>query len=189
MKKVTMFLLLVIVASTMLMAAAPLRLVRLNIINKSGNVIYMQLKGQVSDQFYYLTVAEGDRVNPEDVTFTIVQDVYSRTTWYGPGDAACEGLSTKGQLWAIKNIKLNFTPCGRANIYSRTVLKWDPVLQAWVWYTPFKTLYGEPSWGEKVSYFKWIEAYTLYGWGTCLGVVKKRSYKSPRKGCLWVYKY
>jgi hypothetical protein len=174
MKKVTLLLLLVIVASTLLMAAAPLKLVRVWTINKSGHTIYMKLEGMVEENFYYLTIPWGDTLMPDHSSYTIVQDIYSRETWYGPGDYDCEGLKSSGELWAIKQMKLTFTPCGRINEY------WDTG----------KILYGEPSWGEKVSYWEWVDAYGVVGGLGCWWVVGTVKYRSPnRYNCYFLYKY
>jgi uncharacterized protein (UPF0333 family) len=74
------------------------KLVRLKLINKSDQPVYLQLNGA---QFYYLTV------NPKTTkTFTVKQGVYSRTTW------AC-GASAIGTLNMSSQVKLNFIPCDR----------------------------------------------------------------------------
>lgn len=181
MKKVTLLLLLVLVASSLLMAAAPLRLVRLYTINKSYHTIYMKLEGTATDSFYYLTIPYGTKLNPDYSEFTLVQDVYSRTTWYGPGDLGCEGLKSTGELWVVKQMKLTFTACGHPNIRGWLIIGnlRFPIYN-----------YGEPTWGEKVSYFKWIEAWgvNVTGWG-CFWGVATRSYKSPLGSCYFLYKY
>jgi hypothetical protein len=166
MKKVSLILLLVIFASVALMAASPLKLVRLTFINKSGHTIYVKLEGKSEGNFYYLTIPEGTKEIPEEVTFTVVQDIYSRTMWYGPG-GDCEGGSNDGELWAIKHSKFVFTPCGQR-----------------VWTN------GEPSWGEKIVYFKYIDAYALnvIG-GGCYWTVKSSTYKSPTGSCFFLWKY
>ena len=191
-KKVSLLLLVVFVASALLMAAAPMRLVRLTVINKSAHTIYMKLEGSsVGEQFYYLTIGKGTKSSPNEETFTIVQDVYSRTTWYGPGDEDCEGWKTSGDLIATKNMKLVFLPCGtRGRYYGLRAGIWGPYISPvtglvtwWVFVKP-KYNYGEPYWGEKVTYYKWVEA---VGNG-CLWVVDEKSFKSPR-GCWFAYQY
>ena len=125
MKKVSLILLVVILASVALMAATPLKLVRLTFINKSGHVVYIKLEGKVEGNFYYLTVPYGTKEIPDDVTFTVMQDVYTRTTWYGPGDYECEGTKSSGELWAIKHSKFVFTPCNqRVNTWGEPT--WGP---------------------------------------------------------------
>jgi hypothetical protein len=82
MKKVSLLVLLAIVASTLLMAAIPTTIVRLTIINKSEYDVYMKLEGSsVTQSFYYLTVPSGTRDNPTVKVFTIMADLYTRTTW------------------------------------------------------------------------------------------------------------
>jgi hypothetical protein len=165
MKKVSLILLLVILASVLLMAATPLKLVRVTFINKSGHVVYLKLEGKVSGQFYYLTIPKGDKTIPEEVTFTLMTDVYTRQMWYGPGDFGCEGVSNKGELWAVQTSKFVFTPCEQI--------------------PPNK---GEPVWGEKVVYFKWISTSTA-DLGACYWTVSTKTYKSPAAGCAYLWKY
>ena len=168
MKKLSLLLLLVILASSLLMAASPLRLVRMYVVNRSGHTIYMKLEGQVNDQFYYLTIPYGSREHPKGSQWTLVEDVYTRTTWYGPGDLECEGWKSKGTLWAVKQFKITFTPCGQ-----------------------FTNGPGEPTWGEKVTYFKKINS--VYGVGIpgmgCAFVIKTKTYVGPLGSCYFLYKY
>ena len=91
MKKVILLVLAFMLVSVFLTASAhPGDLLRLSIINKSGNEIYLRLQSFNKDggQFYYLTIPAGTKTDPEAVSFTIVEDIYYRTTWYGPGDYA-----------------------------------------------------------------------------------------------------
>lgn len=188
MKKVSLLLLLVIVASTLLMAAAPLKLVRVWTINKSGHTIYMKLEGISEGNFYYLTIPWGDKVLPDHSSYTIVQDIYSRTTWYGPGDYDCEGLKSSGELWAVKQMKLTFTPCGQINYYKYWAL--DPVTLLPVVVNSGKILWGEPTWGEKVSYWEWVDAYYVSGNLGCWWGLTTWKYRSPnRYNCYFLYKY
>ena len=170
MKKVSLILLLVILATTLLMAASPIRLVRLTFINKSGHVVYIKLTGKKEDNFYYLTVPYGSKELPDDETFTVVQDVYERETWYGPGDYECEGTKSSGELWAVQNSKFVFTPCNQ--------------------YLTVNQGQGEPTWGEKIVYFKYVDAYALNAFfGGCYWVVKTRTYKTPTGNCFFLWKY
>lgn len=177
MKKVTMLLLVVLLASMLLMAQAPMRLVRVTVINKSGHTIFMKLTGIQSDQFYYLTVPKGTKSSPEVTDYTLVQDVYERETWYGPGDSECEGWKTSGQLFVTKQLKLTFVPCGTVPVRRVGI---DPVTGNWL----YAVNYGEPSWGEKISYFKWTAA----AGNGCFAIVWSASFKSPR-GCYFHYQY
>src|SRR5574338_1376686 len=100
MKKVALLVLLVLVTSTLLMAAIPTKMVRLTIINKSDPgvgsgdyTVYMKLTGSaVTDAFYYLVIPAGSQDAPTVRVFTIMQDVYDRETWQS------DGLRSTGQL-------------------------------------------------------------------------------------------
>ena len=123
MKKTLLFVVIVMIASMLLTAAAatPKSQVWLHIINKTDQLVAMQLKGYGSKHElinnYYLTVKKD-----YDDLFWIERNVYNRTTW------AC-GYKSSGKLYLIHNTRLNFTPC---------------------WGIP--TNQGEPS-QEKVRYF------------------------------------
>jgi len=105
MKKLSMLILLVIVAS-LLVAAIPTKMMRLTIINKSGFDVYMKLEGSpLTDAYYYLTIAAGDRDEPVVKVYTVMSDVYSRTTWQ------CNGLKSSGSLVMAGNTRLTFSPC------------------------------------------------------------------------------
>ena len=166
MKKVSLILLLVIMASVLLMAATPLKLVRVHFINKSGHTIYLKLEGQTQDQFYYLTVPKGTKKIPEDVTFTIMADVYERTMWYGPGDYGCEGVKNSGELFLVQNSKFVFTPCGQVPPNN-----------------------GAPVWGEKVVYYKYMKTAEASNWSGCWWTVKTSTQKSPSGSCAFLWKY
>ena len=170
MKKVSLILLLVILVSVALMAATPFKLLRVKFINKSGHVVYLKLEGQTSDQFYYLTIPKGTKEIPEETDFTITADVYDRTMWYGEGDLGCEGVSNSGELWLVQNSKFVFTPCNQ--------------------YLTVNQGQGEPTWGEKIVYFKYVDAYALNAFfGGCYWVVKTRTYKTPTGNCFFLWKY
>ncbi len=116
MKKVSLLVLLAILASTLLMAAIPTTIVRLTIINKSGYDVYMKLEGSaVTQGFYYLTVPAGDRDVPTVKVFTIMTDLYTRTTWQ------CNGAKSTGTLIVDGNLRLTFTPCGEEAAVSLVV--------------------------------------------------------------------
>jgi len=206
MKKVSMLVLLAIVATTLLMAAIPTAVVRLTMINKSGGDVYMKLEGSaLTGQFYYLTVPAGTREEPVVKVFTIMSDLYQRTTW------EC-GVQNSGTLLVDGNIRLTFVPCGQM------ACKWS--MTTWQWWGCEKTLTevttahryaGEPRM-EKVVYFKylavynskwwdtnpwvagsfrWNNAYLQTGWwnfGCGLWSYRIRSYQLPY-GCAWRYQY
>jgi hypothetical protein len=157
MKKLSMLILLVIVAS-LLVAAIPTKMMRLTIINKSGYDVYMKLEGSpVTEAYYYLTIPAGDRDAPIIKVFTVMSDVYDRTTWQ------CGGLENSGLLVMANNTRLTFLPCGEA---ACPVQHWRPGYEytdacgwthtreaGWVWKPALK---GEPTM-EKVTYWKWVD--------------------------------
>jgi hypothetical protein len=122
------------------------KLVRLQVINKTDQPVYLKLEGKKTDAFYYLTIAADD-----DVTFTVVSDVYKRTTW------TCDGVKSSGELAMTGNVRLVFTPCGKIPL--RKVWRyyeWFDVATA-TWYD-LTVQYMMPNFGEptqeKVFYFK-----------------------------------
>jgi hypothetical protein len=212
MKKVSMLVLLAILASTLLMAAIPTTIVRLTIINKSGYDVYMKLEGSsVTQGFYYLTVPAGDRDVPVVKVFTIMTDLYTRTTWQ------CNGAKSTGTLIVDGNLRLTFTPCGESscgrpggypflnncatvNAYKKWVA--DGSVGTFVppiYFYSFTHRYaGEPRM-EKVTYFKylqydspsWASAYLYTGfWNFGCGTwyYRIRTYRLPY-GCAWQYQY
>jgi hypothetical protein len=95
-------------------AEHPPSLLRLTVINKSGNEIYLRLQSETNSggQFYYLTIPAGTKGSPKVVVYTVVEDIYYRTTWYGPGDnAMCQGMMDTGRLTMDRNNRLVFLPC------------------------------------------------------------------------------
>ena len=106
MKKVMLLVLIVMLASAFLMASGPaLRIVKLTVINKSGNEVMIKLEGSdVGKQFYYLTIPQGSKAWPHVEVFTVLEDVYKRTTWYGEGNPLCTGLSNTGYLLSLIHI-------------------------------------------------------------------------------------
>jgi hypothetical protein len=113
-KKVILLILAVLLVSVFLTAADhPPNLLRLTVINKSGNEVYLRLQSETkSGGFYYLTIPAGTKESPKVEVFTVVEDIYYRTTWYGPGDyALCQGMKDAGQLTMDRNNRLVFLPC------------------------------------------------------------------------------
>jgi hypothetical protein len=102
MKKLSVLLILSMLAVALLAANPPGKLVHLEIINGSGDTVYMKLEGRGTGAFYYLTV-------PKATTkyFTVLVDSYKRTTW------ACGGITSTGSLVMTGNVKLKFVLCGR----------------------------------------------------------------------------
>ena len=187
MKKVLLFgIVAIMIASLLLASGPPLKIVRLTVINKSGNDVFLRLEGSdLGNQFYYLTIPGGTKSMPVVRAYTIIEDVYTRTTTYGEGKYdQCVGVSNSGQLIAHKNIRLTFVPCAYnyprrthlQDVYMSTdkstggagqvitveaweeVAKTDPA-EAATWgpkvISVTTTNNGEPS-QEKVLYQKWL---------------------------------
>lgn len=189
MKKVSLLILLVIVLSTVLMAAVPTKMVRLTIINKSGYDVYMKLEGSaVTEAFYYLTVPSGDRDQPTVKVFTVMSDLYDRTTWQ------CDGVQSSGTLTVDGNIRLTFLPCGQGDFirfyYANGVYTLVPVF--------YPNAQGEPRM-EKVVRFRWLQKglpswvnadlYNGYwNWGCFTFFWRSRTYSRP-DGCWFRYQY
>ena len=155
MKKVSLLVLLAILASTLLMAAIPTTIVRLTIINKSGYDVYMKLEGSaVTQSFYYLTVPSGTRDTPTVKVFTIMADLYQRTTWQ------CNGAKSTGTLIVNGNLRLTFTPCGeRACSWVATTQQfWGCNKDIPVTVETTHRFAGEPRM-EKVTYFKYLSVW------------------------------
>jgi hypothetical protein len=106
MKKLTMVLILVVVASVMLMAAAPsfTKLARFNVWNRTDETINIQLQWNhpddpAKDVFYYLTIPDGTYK-----TFTVERHVYDATIW------SC-GEDADVTLDILTQLQLNFPAC------------------------------------------------------------------------------
>ncbi len=195
MKKVSLLVLLAILASTLLMAAVPTTIVRLTIINKSGFDVFMKLEGSaVTGAFYYLTVPSGTRDTPTVKVFTIMSDVYKRTTWQ------CNGVKSTGTLLVTGMLRLDFTPCGEkaCSWVALTHQFWGCAKNQPMDVFVTHRIAGEPSM-EKVTYFKyvqfggpaWANAYLYTGfWNFGCGTwfYRIRTYRLPY-GCAWYYQY
>jgi len=196
MKKVSLLVLLAIVASTLLMAAIPTTVVRLTIINKSGYDVYMKLEGSaVTEAFYYLTVPSGDRDVPTVKVFTVMSDLYKRTTWQ------CGGAKSSGTLIVDGNIRLTFTPCGeRACGWTNiTTQLWGCRRDQLTVVATAHRYAGEPRM-EKVTYFKYLAVGKNIAWGNAHNYsgfwtfgcgtwyYNLRTYRLPY-GCAWRYQY
>jgi hypothetical protein len=195
MKKVSLLVLLAILASTLLMAAIPTTIVRLTIINKSGYDVYMKLEGSaVTQSFYYLTVPSGTRDTPTVKVFTIMSDLYTRTTWQ------CNGAKSSGTLIVNGNLRLTFTPCGEraCSWVAETTQFWGCEKDIETLVSTTHRIAGEPRM-EKVTYFQylqygnpdWTSAYLYTGfWNFGCGTwyYRIRTYRLPY-GCAWYYQY
>lgn len=79
MKKVILVLL---VAMMVMAVAAPIKLVRLRVINKSGYPIKVQLAGKEFHQPYYLSIDKGTRAYPQENVYTIIPDKYNTKVYF-----------------------------------------------------------------------------------------------------------
>ena len=172
MKKLNLLIIVAILASALLMAATPTKLVRLTIKNNSGDTVYMKLTGEATDAFYYLTIPD-----EEEMVFTVYSDIYARETW------ACDGVKSKGKLIMTGNVRLNFVECGTIP------LRWvgldtngDGLVDTLVQ----RVNKGEPTM-EKVAYFKYW-AGTAYWFGCGFWAVSEKTFKIPT-GCYFRYRY
>jgi len=182
MKKVMLLVLTVMLVSTFLIASGPaLRIVKLTVINKSGNDVMIKLEGSdVGKQFYYLTVPAGSKDWPHVEVFTVLEDVYKRTTWYGEGNPLCVGLSNTGWLVMDRNNRLVFTTC--YNVAKRTIESYDATTNKMV-YTQVVNA-GEPSM-EKVVYIKYTRL--AYGFGVDAADISGSDIAARRCGQTWIY--
>jgi hypothetical protein len=201
MKKVSLLVLLALLASTLVMAAIPTSIVRLTIINKSGYDVYMKLEGSaITGGFYYLTVPSGTRDAPVVKVYTVMVDMYQRTTWQ------CNGAKSTGTLMVTGNTRLTFTPCGEMACWwvAMTTQHWGCDKASLVDVYNTHRIAGEPRM-EKVVYFKylqawshgkfllpvWVNAYLYNGYfnyGCGVFYYRIRSYQLPY-GCAWRYQY
>ena len=186
MKKTILLVVAVVMIASLLLASGPaLRVVRLTVINKSGNDVFLKLEGSdIGKQFYYLTIPAGTKTFPTVRVFTVVEDVYTRTTTYGEGKYdACVGVSSSGQLVMASNVRLNFVPCAYGTPTRRveycqaqkTGYGWQEgdIVPAWKcenwpgsynYITVQEPNFGEPTM-EKVMYQEWLTLrYASKGW-------------------------
>jgi hypothetical protein len=62
--------------------SAPLRTVRITVINKSGMPVDVRLTGKNLEKIYYLRLPEGDRTAPVEVFADILPDQYAFEIFY-----------------------------------------------------------------------------------------------------------
>ena len=175
MKKIATLFIVLLVLLSQIAATSAAKLVRLDVINASGDTVYLKLEATVGDAFYYLTIPDA-----ESKSYTIETDLYKRTTW------AC-GYTSAGLLAMTSNVRLKFTTCNQVPT-KRLAVPNHPYLCKYtgeVWQCPN---YGEPT-QEKVSYFK-----ATYGMpvltGGCAGGVVAITFKSPAPYlCYFRYRY
>lgn len=73
------------------------KVVRLEVINKSGAVVYIELEGESTGAFYYLTVPDASTK-----TFSLMADYYKRKTW------TCDRFRYNSRLNLNSNSRLTF---------------------------------------------------------------------------------
>ena len=177
MKKVNLLIIAVLLISSMLVAADPARLVRLDVINQTGGNVYIKLNGAATGAFYYLTVPPGGK------SFTLLPDIYSRTTW------AC-GYEEKGRLVMTSNVRLNFVPCGVVPTRIVVLGVGNDLCLMVPWAPPIPCIRavnpGEPTM-EKVVWFQYWRSTVVNAWCGFWGV--KSSWKFVPLGCYWRYRY
>ena len=82
MKKRILLILLTLALVFTSLGAAPMRLVRLKVINKSSMKIEISLTGKYFENFYYLRVPEGSSLLPVEQAYTVVPDTYSSSVYF-----------------------------------------------------------------------------------------------------------
>lgn len=91
-------------------------LMRLTIVNKSGQDIAVRLLKEDRSRFYYLKVPTGEDGAPNVVMFTVVKDAYRmRVIYFSKEDPLtgyeCTTESRSAALIATRNIRVTVTSC------------------------------------------------------------------------------
>jgi hypothetical protein len=92
------------------------RMTRLTVVNKSGMAIELSLTGSETSSFYYLRVAEGDRMVPNEANFTIFPDQYASSLYYVELWDPVYGSSCSSKSQSLdlhRNIRLMVFECDR----------------------------------------------------------------------------
>ena len=116
MKTKTSLILLLALATLVSAGAAPARLARLTVVNKSGRAVEIRLTGVELGASYYLHVPLGIRESPQEQVFTVVRDRYSSTLYYVELWDPVYGYScaSKSQtLDLVRNVKVIVLECDR----------------------------------------------------------------------------
>ncbi|MEW5871284.1 MAG: hypothetical protein AB1894_18575 [Chloroflexota bacterium] len=108
--------------SLLAVSAGHARLVRFDVINKSGMDIAISMRGKELEQFYYLKAVKGDRLAPTEKNFTVVGDFYRAQVYYLQSEEPEEGYRCKQPkpttLNMIHNVRLVVLECIREPIYT-----------------------------------------------------------------------
>ncbi|MFM8323172.1 MAG: hypothetical protein ACKOC5_19855, partial [Chloroflexota bacterium] len=126
--------------------------------------------------------------------FTVLSDIYQRTTWQ------CDGVKSSGTLAMLGNMRLTFTPCFERNYKVNWTGTWYWQKMGWLALDEvlLKRVAGEPT-QEKVTYFRYLSVgtpewwfsqnYTGYwSWGCVTYYWRSRTWRTP-VGCDWFYQY
>jgi len=134
-QKMKKALLITSILALFLVSAAPVKLARLTVINKSGMEIAIQLRSMEDDLLtYYLRVPEGDKDHPYSMVFTIERDAYYMQLHYIETYDPVYGFKCTtqppNQLVAFRNLRVVFLGCGEAppNWGEPSMVKYLPVI-------------------------------------------------------------
>jgi hypothetical protein len=92
----------------------PTRLVRLTVVNMAERKVEISMTGRYFEEFYYLHVPEGSRIDPYIQVYTIVPDSYSTSLYYWELWDPVYGnqCGTKAQnIELTRNVRLIVLPC------------------------------------------------------------------------------
>lgn len=125
------------VSSLLLVNAYQARLVRLDVINKSGDEVAIRLQGKTLKEFYYLRIPSGTHPDPVEASFTVLADMYDTQVYYLQPEQTMRYLHCKQpkmvRLDFVHNIHLVILPCVHAPVYTG-----EPyMLKAPIKYTPY----------------------------------------------------
>ena len=133
--------LVVMLIALLVIAVAPIKLVRLRVINKSGYPLKVSMTGQEFNQPYYLGIDKGSRSSPLEAVYTIIPDKYKTFVYYDDGsglrDCISELVPVNYWDWEAESVTLDFrgnsklviTECGYP-----PPNKGDPSVNMFKWY-------------------------------------------------------
>jgi hypothetical protein len=112
----------ILLLSLLLVSASPARLVRFDVINKSGLPVALRLNGKALGKFYYLRIPQGNRASPVEMSFTVATDLYITQVYYLEPEQSQDGLRCKQprptKLNLIHNVHLVMLECTRQPVYT-----------------------------------------------------------------------
>ncbi len=153
-----------LIASFLLPAAnLSQKIVRLEVINKSGAAVYIELEGESTGAFYYLTIPDASTK-----TFSVLADYYKRKTW------TCDRFRYNSRVNLNSNTRLTFAencssypPDPGLPVISTRLIPGNPVVQ-------------RPSRGERTM--EKVPYYNLYVY---MRGVKTCNFHGMRTGCIY----